>query len=104
MVYHSLEEMKMFMAVLGQWRRLCSPSAASGPGVSLGGPGRSKACPWSPACSEVTPGCVETTLVKRHGNAVGCHPHRAPGDESADAGSKTAGLGPRAQTRQGQGA
>ena len=58
--------------------------------VSLGGPGPSKACPWSPACSEVTAGCVETTLVKCHGNAVGCQP---PGDESADAAAERLGWG-----------
>lgn len=64
----------MFKPKLGQQRQLCSPSVASGFGVSLSCLGLSKACPWSPAGSEVTLGYVETTLVKCHGNETGLTP------------------------------
>lgn len=91
----------MFKPKLGQQRQLCSPSVASGFGVSLSCLGLSKACPWSPAGSEVTLGYVETTLVKCHGNENRADtPHRAqrqgervPGDESADLGRETGGRG-----------
>lgn len=53
------------------------PLSPLGPGVSLGHLGCGKACPGSPARSEVTSSCVETTPVKCHGNGRGCHPHRA---------------------------
>lgn len=50
------------------------------------------------ACGEVTPGCVETTLAKRHGNEPAGHPHRAlrlrervPGDENVDFGRERGG-------------
>lgn len=92
-VSRSLEKTKMWELKLGRQKQVCVPSVASGFGVSLGCLGCCRACPWSPASGEVTPGCVETTLAKCHGNERGCHPHRAPrlrervpGDENVDLG------------------
>lgn len=69
-VYLGLEEIKTFELKPGPRKQLCFPFVASRVWGVLGSP-------WSLACSEVTPGCVETTLAKCHGNEPGCHPHRA---------------------------
>lgn len=59
------------------------PLSPLGPGVSLGHLGCGKACPGSPARSEVTWSCVETTPVKCHGNGRAVTPTGLRGGESS---------------------